>query len=114
MQRNCAIARHAVSVLSVTVVQVAAANFFCVVDGVLLTPKLGTILPGITRDAIITVARDAGLQVCRALCSATFKFAPPPHTLAILPRSRRPTLRSKMLLVPRRHFVLGLRSVLAT
>mmetsp|Transcript_24564 Transcript_24564/g.36045 ORF Transcript_24564/g.36045 Transcript_24564/m.36045 type:complete len:375 (+) Transcript_24564:66-1190(+) len=43
--------------------EVAAANFFCVVDGVLLTPKLGTILPGITRDAIITVARDAGLQV---------------------------------------------------
>ena len=41
----------------------AAANFFAVIDGVLVTPKLGTILPGITRDSIIQVAHDSGLQV---------------------------------------------------
>ena len=38
--------------------------FFVLDDGVLVTPPLGgTILSGITRDSIITLARDAGLQV---------------------------------------------------
>lgn len=38
--------------------------FFVFDDGSLLTPPLGgTILPGITRDAILTLAREAGLQV---------------------------------------------------
>lgn len=38
--------------------------FFVMADGSLVTPPLaGTILPGITRDAIITLARDAGLTV---------------------------------------------------
>jgi branched-chain amino acid aminotransferase len=38
--------------------------FFVFDDGSLVTPPLtGTILPGITRDAIITLARDAGLTV---------------------------------------------------
>jgi branched-chain amino acid aminotransferase len=38
--------------------------FFVFDDGSLVTPPLGgTILPGITRDTIITLARDAGLTV---------------------------------------------------
>ncbi|MEJ3744255.1 branched-chain amino acid aminotransferase [Actinomycetes bacterium KLBMP 9797] len=38
--------------------------FFVYDDGTLVTPPLtGTILPGITRDAIITLARDAGRTV---------------------------------------------------
>ena len=38
--------------------------FFVFDDGSILTPPLtGTILPGITRDAIITLAKDAGLTV---------------------------------------------------
>ncbi len=37
--------------------------FFVFEDGSLLTPPLGTILPGITRDSIIQLARDAGKQV---------------------------------------------------
>lgn len=38
--------------------------FFVFDDGSLLTPPLGgTILPGITRDSLITLARDAGMTV---------------------------------------------------
>src|SRR5207342_3783498 len=37
--------------------------FFAFDDGSLLTPPLGTILPGITRDSIIALARDAGRSV---------------------------------------------------
>ena len=37
--------------------------FFVLDDGSLLTPPLGTILPGITRDSIIALARDAGTRV---------------------------------------------------
>jgi branched-chain amino acid aminotransferase len=38
--------------------------FFVYADGTLVTPPLsGSILPGITRDAIITLARDRGLTV---------------------------------------------------
>jgi branched-chain amino acid aminotransferase len=37
--------------------------FFVFDDGSLITPPLGTILPGITRDSIITLARDAGRTV---------------------------------------------------
>jgi len=37
--------------------------FFVFDDGSLSTPPLGTILPGITRDSIITLARDAGTRV---------------------------------------------------
>lgn len=39
-------------------------NIFCVIDGTLVTPPLGdTLLDGITRDSLITIARDAGLAV---------------------------------------------------
>src|SRR5579862_4507869 len=37
--------------------------FFAFDDGSLLTPQLGTILPGITRDSIIALAKDAGKRV---------------------------------------------------
>jgi branched-chain amino acid aminotransferase len=38
--------------------------FFVKADGSLLTPPLaGTILPGITRDSLITLAREEGLTV---------------------------------------------------
>ena len=42
--------------------------FFAFDDGTLLTPPLdgGTILPGITRDSLLTIARDAGLTVREA------------------------------------------------
>ena len=43
--------------------QVSAANFFCIVDGALLTPKLGSILAGITRDSVLRIAQDLGLEV---------------------------------------------------
>lgn len=37
--------------------------FFVFDDGSVLTPPLGTILPGITRDSLITLLRDEGLSV---------------------------------------------------
>lgn len=39
------------------------ANVFCVVDGTLCTPPLGRILPGITRDTVLTIARAEGIPV---------------------------------------------------
>lgn len=38
-------------------------NVFFVVDGVLVTPPLGTILPGITRESIISIAEKKGIKV---------------------------------------------------
>ena len=39
--------------------ELSGANFFAILhDGTLVTPALGSILPGITRNAIITVARE--------------------------------------------------------
>jgi branched-chain amino acid aminotransferase len=43
--------------------------FFVFDDGSLLTPPLGTILPGITRDSIIALARDSGADVREELYS---------------------------------------------
>ncbi|MDB5502677.1 MAG: branched chain amino acid aminotransferase [Tardiphaga sp.] len=43
--------------------------FFVFDDGSLLTPPLGTILPGITRDSIIALARDSGAEVREELYS---------------------------------------------
>ncbi len=37
--------------------------FFVFDDGSLLTPPLGTILPGITRDSIMALSKDAGTRV---------------------------------------------------
>jgi branched-chain amino acid aminotransferase len=39
-------------------------NLFVVRDGVLYTTPLGaSVLPGITRDCVITIARDLGIEV---------------------------------------------------
>lgn len=39
-------------------------NLFAVVDGKLITPPLGaSILPGITRDSVIQIAREMGIEV---------------------------------------------------
>lgn len=38
-------------------------NIFTVKDGALFTPKLGNILPGITRDSMIQLSVDQGFQV---------------------------------------------------
>jgi branched-chain amino acid aminotransferase len=43
--------------------------FFAFEDGSLTTPPLGTILPGITRDSIIALAKDAGVTVREELYS---------------------------------------------
>jgi branched-chain amino acid aminotransferase len=37
--------------------------FFVMEDGTIVTPPLGTILPGITRASLMTLARDAGMKV---------------------------------------------------
>lgn len=38
--------------------EVGAANFFCVKGNTLLTPALGSILPGITRQSVLTLGRE--------------------------------------------------------
>ena len=38
-------------------------NFFCVKGGVLYTPNLTSVLEGITRDTVMTLAKDNGLTV---------------------------------------------------
>lgn len=42
-------------------------NIFMVVDGVIKTPPLTSILSGITRDSVMTLARDMGYEVREAL-----------------------------------------------
>ncbi len=42
-------------------------NVFLVRDGTLKTPPLGSILEGITRDAVIRIARDKGIEVVEQL-----------------------------------------------
>lgn len=44
--------------------ELSVMNFFVMIDGELHTPELsGTILPGVTRDSVITLARDIGISV---------------------------------------------------
>ena len=38
-------------------------NVFIVKNNVLMTPKVGNILPGVTRDAILTLAQELGIKV---------------------------------------------------
>lgn len=42
----------------------SSANLFFEKDGVLYTPELGSILPGITRATVIELAQQAGIEVC--------------------------------------------------
>lgn len=56
--------------------EVGAANYFCVKDNILYTPELtGTILPGITRDSTIQLARSMGYSVIETKVSAEFAMA---------------------------------------
>lgn len=51
--------------------EASAANLFCVQNGVLVTPPVtGPILPGITREALIDLARKSGLRVREDAISA--------------------------------------------
>ena len=44
--------------------EVGSMNIMFVIDGKLVTPDLdGSILPGITRDSVMTIARDMGITV---------------------------------------------------
>ena len=52
--------------------------FFVFDDGSLLTPPLGTILPGITRDSIIALAKDAGKHACARSRTRSTSGAPMP------------------------------------
>jgi branched-chain amino acid aminotransferase len=45
------------------VAEASVENIFAVKNGTLYTPKLGTILPGITRDTVILLAKDLGYEV---------------------------------------------------
>ncbi len=45
------------------VAEASGENVFIVRGGVLKTPPLGSVLEGITRDAVITIARDKGIEV---------------------------------------------------
>ena len=45
-------------------------NVFFVIDGKVVTPQLtGTIIPGVTRDSVITLIRDMGVEVTERLIS---------------------------------------------
>jgi len=44
--------------------EAGAANFFCITkDNVVHTPKLGTILPGVTRDSVVQICKSKGWEV---------------------------------------------------
>lgn len=45
------------------VAEAPVANVFAVIAGTLWTPPLGHVLPGITRDAVLTLARDEGFEI---------------------------------------------------
>jgi branched-chain amino acid aminotransferase len=45
------------------VAEAPTANVVCVIGGTVVTPALGTILDGITRDTILTLAREEGIPV---------------------------------------------------
>jgi branched-chain amino acid aminotransferase len=45
------------------VAEASGENIFLVKDGALITPPLTSVLPGITRDCVLTIARDLALPV---------------------------------------------------
>lgn len=51
-----------------TVSEGSGENIFVVRDGKILTPPIGaSVLPGITRDTVLTLARDAGIEVVETI-----------------------------------------------
>lgn len=55
--------------------EIGTMNFFVQIDDTLITPELdGTILEGITRDSILTIARDEGMKVEERMLSADELF----------------------------------------
>jgi len=85
--------------------EVGAANFFAVIDGVLVTPKTaGTILPGITRKSILKLAsKKIGMKVeerdvsykelfeiscTEAFCSGTAAVVTPIKSVALEEKKR--------------------------
>jgi branched-chain amino acid aminotransferase len=53
------------------IAELSAANFFAVRDGVLYTPRTNHILNGITRQEIISIAREVGISVIEANISVS-------------------------------------------
>src|SRR5437660_11140603 len=50
-------------------------NIFVVRDGKIITPPLGaSVLPGITRDAVLTLARDIGIPIVESLISCELLY----------------------------------------
>lgn len=45
------------------VAEAGSANFFCIKNGIILTPTIEAILPGITRETIIEIAKELGYEV---------------------------------------------------
>ena len=77
--------------------EVGAANFFCVKGSTLMTPALGSILPGITRQSVMTLAReklgmdvremnvsvDEAMSADEAFCTGTAAVISPIGSLAL-------------------------------
>ena len=64
-------------------------NLFIVKQGKLYTPDLASCLDGITRDSILTIARNLGIEAARSASRATRCTAPTkPSSPAPRPRSR--------------------------
>lgn len=77
--------------------EVGSANFFCVKGNTLLTPALGSILPGITRQSVMLLAREKlgldvretnvsvedALSADEAFCTGTAAVVSPIGTLAL-------------------------------
>jgi D-alanine transaminase len=43
------------------ITEAASSNFFTIKDGVLITPPLGSIVPGVTRSCVLQIAKDLGI-----------------------------------------------------
>jgi branched-chain amino acid aminotransferase len=56
--------------------EVGAANFFCIKGNTLMTPSLGSILPGITRKSVMQIAREVmGMDVVEKQVSVSEALA---------------------------------------